>query len=199
MQDGAAGNGDGVDESGHLLAAVKFGCSAIFGSKADEAMKLPSITDIVMLTDRDRTDDFSCGILTSGAAEDFDPSARMTDIQTFGGIDFKAIRQAYKKKRPPKDFGHIIDLYREKKRERKSRTTLISGKGSGYGSMSIPVLSANNYCMEEGEKSVLQQELAGQESKFKDSGRKHLKAGVDFENQVECIVCDDAGLLLCCP
>lgn len=191
MQDGAAPSNDDEGES-HLLAAVKFGCNAIFGAKANDAMKLPTPQDIEMLTDRERTEEYSGGMITGGAAadvKDFDSSKRLTATTDFGGIDFKAIRREYKKKRRPKDVGQILDLWRDKKRERKSRITLISAQGSGYGSKSIPVLQSNNYNLQEGERSVLLQELAGQEARFKDRGRKHLKSGVDFENQDECICC----------
>lgn len=195
MQDGASKNSDEEGGESHLLAAIKFGCNAIFGAKANEAMKLPTQKDIEMLTDRERTEEYSGGMITGGAAadvKDFDSTKLMTATTDFGGIDFKAIRREYKKKRCPKDVGHILDMWRDKKRERKSRITLISAEGSGYGSKSIPVLQANNYNLEEGERSVLQQELAGQAAaRFKDQGRKCLKAGVDFENQDECICCGE--------
>ena len=192
MQDGANINNDDDGDESHLLAALKFGCNAIFGAKANQAMKLPTQNDIEMLTDRERTEEYSGGMITGGAAadvKDFDSTKLMTATTDFGGIDFKAIRSEYKKKRRPKDVGHILDMWRDKKRERKSRITLISTEGSGYGSKSIPVLQANNYNLEEGERSVLQQELAGPAARFKDKGRKILKAGVDFENQDECIIC----------
>ena len=190
---------DPTADAGRLMSALKFGCSAIFGSKSQTEMSLPTDEDIEMLTDRTRTELYSCGSIQGGNetnTEDFDVTKEFTSTTDFGGIDFKAIRENYKKKRTPKDVGHIGEMMR--KRHRKNRIMLVQGKGSGYGS-AVPVLKSNDYDLATGERSVFQRELGGSGGNFKNVGRKHLKGGVDFEWQEICQVCGDGGSLVCCP
>ena len=124
-----------------------------------------------MLTDRNRTEDFSVGKITGGTesdANDFDVTKKFTSTTDFAGIDFKALRSQLRQKRKPKDFGEICDTWR--KRQRTSRITLVAGEGSGYGSKAVPVLKSNDYSLEQGERSVFQQELGGRKGNFKNVG-----------------------------
>jgi len=189
--------------TGRLMDALKFGCSAVFGNKSQTEMKLPSDEDIEILTDRSRTGDFSGGAIKGGLetnTDDFDVTKEFTSTTDFGGIDFKKIREEYKKVRRPRDLSTIGDMMR--KRERKNRITMVEGKGTGYGG-AVPVLNSNNYTLESGERSVFQQELGGHTGNYKNTGVKRMKGGIDFQWQEMCQVCGEHGgnVLLCprCP
>lgn len=189
---------DDTEDSGKLMDALKFGASAVFGDKSKQQMSLPTDADIDMLTDRTRTEAFTGGNIkgdTGTDANEFDKTKEFTATTNFGGIDFKALRQEYQKKRKPKDVGNICDIWRQK-RKRKNRITLVvDGQGSGYGSKAVPVLKSNDYDLETGERSVFQQELGGRKGNFKNVGKKFLKVGVDFDSHDTCQVCGDGGLL----
>lgn len=201
MRDGAASeepskSGDVTEDAGKLMATLKFGCNAVFGSQAQQKMSLPTEEDIELLTDRSRTENFTGGKIQGGtetSTDTFDATKEFTSTTNFSGIDFAKIREEYKKKRTPKDVGHIKDMWR--KRERKNRIKLVEGMGSGYGLKAVPVLKSNDYDLESGERSVFQQELGGRTGNFKNVGCKHLKGGVDFQWQAVCQVCGDGGTL----
>lgn len=187
-----------IPDEGRLMSALKFGCSAIFGNKAQTEMKLPTDEEIEMLTDRTRTEDYSGGGIAGGNeanTEDFDVNKEFTSTTDFGGIDFKKLREDYKKRRP-KDSGSISNMLA--KRVVKNRIMLVEGKGTGYGA-AVPVLKSNDYDLQSGERSVFQRELGGRGGNFGNVGRTNLKGGIDFDWQEICQVCGDGGELVCCP
>lgn len=182
------------EDVGKLMATLKFGCNAVFG-KDTKQNTLPTDEDIGLITDRTRTEDFTQGKLQGGVdetADGFDAKKAFTSTTDFRGIDFQKIREQYRKQAPD-NMNHITDMWR--KRQRKNRIKMIDGAGSGYGLASVPVLAANDYDLETGERSVFQQELRGRQSGV--PGRKK-KSGPTFENQDFCQGCGDGGLLVCC-
>ena len=190
---------DGGLSSSELLSTLRFGCNAVFGQAHSGANALPTLEDIEAITDRSRTEDFSKGNLKGGTtqtATDFDTSQELSATQEFGGVDFKAIRNARDKKY--KSLGGLAeewaDLKNNEKRKRKSRIVMLDGKNSGYGQAAVPVLASNNYDLEAGESSVFDRELAGRSAP---KSRKAAKA--KFGEQDFCQVCGDGGELLCCP
>ena len=200
-QDSAAGlsvNDDGqCDEpdADRLLHTLRFGCSAVFGKGMKKQM-LPTKEDIENITDRARTENTSIGNLKGSAessTDNYDASKAFISTTDFGGIDFKKIREDYQKKHRPNDIGELTDIW-QKKRERKNRIKMVDGNGSGYGASSIPVLAANDYDLESGEKSVFDRELFGRNAVV--PKKKHH---VDFVNQEFCQVCYDGGELVLCP
>ena len=186
---------DPTQDVGKLMSTLKFGCQAVFGDKAQQQQSLPSAEDIEMLTDRSRTENFTGGNIhggTDSTVEGFDATKEFTSTTNFGGIDFAKIREEYKKKRRPKDLGHIQDMWR--KRHRKNRIKMVEAKGSGYGAKVVPVLTTNDYDLATGERSVFQQELGGREHSQIERA-KPLKGGVDFQWHNACQVCGDGGSL----
>ena len=209
-QDSVAGiesdDDPGDVSKGELLKTLKFGCDAVFGEDNENKNTLPTEEDIDVITDRNRSETFSDGRLKGGTndkASDFHAEGEFTSTTNLRGIDFKEIRDQYKKKKTkdiPKDIWGIADTWiKFQKRNRKSRIVNLSGAGSGYGSKSVPVLAANNYDLENGESSVFQRELGGVKGNFGEIKRKVKVSGVDFESQDFCQVCGDGGLILCCP
>ena len=182
------------EDTGRLLSALRFGCNAVFGENQNNA--LPTDSDIEVITDRGRTEGFSSGNLKGGmdsSAKDFDATKLPTETTSFGGIDFKKIREDIKER--PKDMHHISAVW--KKRQRKNRIKLVQAENTGWGSKAVPILAANDYDLETGERSVFAQELAGQGPKH---SRKRMKSLQQFEWQEFCQVCgDDEGTLLRCP
>eukprot|EP00560_Eucampia_antarctica_P009096 CAMPEP_0197826904 /NCGR_PEP_ID=MMETSP1437-20131217/3791_1 /TAXON_ID=49252 ORGANISM="Eucampia antarctica, Strain CCMP1452" /NCGR_SAMPLE_ID=MMETSP1437 /ASSEMBLY_ACC=CAM_ASM_001096 /LENGTH=234 /DNA_ID=CAMNT_0043427543 /DNA_START=300 /DNA_END=1005 /DNA_ORIENTATION=+ len=146
-----------------LLASLRFGCNAVFGESAEKACLLPTDKDIEALTDRNRSENFSCGILKGGVthtAKDFDATEKLLTCAHFGGVNFKAIQKKLElknRKNLHKNVRNITDQWGQVaqsfKRTRKSRIVMLDGLGSGYGSASVPVLSANNYELQNGESS----------------------------------------------
>jgi hypothetical protein len=193
-RDGSVDVGFEEDDGDSLLKTLKFGCDAVFG-KGDDRNRLPSDEDIELITDRTRSDDFSQGKLkgsSSTSAQGFDATKQFTGTMEFGGIDFTAIRDKYQKEKP-EGMNAIANIWR-KKRERKNRIKFVEAKGSGWGS-AAPVLTANDYDLETGERSVFQQELLG-----RSQAATKAKKGPPFdENQSHCQVCGDGGYIVCCP
>jgi hypothetical protein len=182
-------------DSDRIMSTLKFGCNAVFGHNSTKKQTLPSDEDIELITDRSRTEDFSDGKLKGNAdtnAKEFDVTKDFTSTTDFAGIDFKKIRKDYEKKKCPKNLGHITDMW--KKRQRKNRIKMIDCKNSGYGKSSVPVLSANDYDLESGERSVFERELSGRSQVTKKS--KHIQS---FVHQDFCQTCGDGGELVCCP
>lgn len=177
-----------------LLKSLQFGCNAVFGDAAQNL--LPTEEDINTITDRSRTEQSSAGKLKGGVAqttEAFDAEVRLTDSQSFGGVDFKALREKQKKKQTSNIPSNLRDVAvhwahasGEQKRERKSRLVMVKGQGSGYGKAFVPILAANNYELENGESSVFNQELKGRSGDYKEPKQKRKKAGLDFDNQDFC-------------
>ena len=194
-QDSLAGLEDdeelGGVSKGELLATLKFGCDAVFGGDVENQNTLPTLEDIDVITDRNRSEDFSEGSgklkgATSTVA-DFKADDDFTSTTKLGGIDFKEIRDKHKK--TSKDMGSIADTWSKlQKRIRKNRIVQVEAKGSGYGAVSVPVLASNNYDLENGESSVFQRELSESKGNYGEIKRRVLKSGVDFESQSHCQV-----------
>ena len=179
-----------IDEAG-AMHTLKFGCSAIFGDKDNS---LPSIEDIEIITDRNRTQDFSMEKLKGGtgtSVDSYDATKAFHKTTDFGGIDFLKLREQAKKQNP-KDMYEISQAW--KKREKKNRIKMVTLAGSGYGSTAIPVLNANDYDLESGEKSVFQRELKGSAVVCE---KKNTR--VSIENLSLCQSCGDGGFLIMCP
>jgi SWI/SNF-related matrix-associated actin-dependent regulator of chromatin subfamily A member 5 len=193
--------------SKELLADIKFGCQAIFGDGTKN--ELPSWEEIEQITDRSRTGTESMGKLKGDqtkSAATFDAQDALPDTQMFGGVDFRAIRrQQAKKERQiiPKTMSGIPRLWNDvkdllHKRKLKSRVVMVETEFGGQ----VPVLTANNYDIAQGESSVFDRELKHQ-AKAKPSGAKASSgAKRDFEHQDVCQVClVGRDLVLCkyCP
>lgn len=179
---------------GELLATLKFGCDAVFGGDAENQNALPTLEDIDIITDRNRSETMDDGKMKGAisTAADFKADEKLTSTTKLGGIDFKEIRDQHKKARAkdgPKDIGGIADTWiKLQKRNRRNRIVQVQAQGSGYGSTSVPVLAANNYELENGESSVFQRELSHSKGSYGQIKRKVKKSGVDFESQDFCQV-----------
>lgn len=181
-----------TEDAGKLMETLKFGCNAVFGQGSNKN-PLPSDEDIDLITDRSRSEDFSSGKLQGGtdaSTKEFDATKKFTETMEFGGIDFKKIRNDYSTR--PKDMGHISEIW--KKRQRKSRIKMVDSNGSGWGTRQVPVLNANDYDLQSGERSVFQQELHGRSGDH-EAKKKYAPT---FESQDHCQVCGDGGYLVCC-
>ena len=147
-----------------IIADLKFGCDAIFGS---DVHCLPTSEDVEIITDRNRTDNTSIGNLKGGVSvkvSSFDTTTSLTDAHArFEGVDFRKIRNEKVKKNQRKSCGLADDDGWEHmgKRQSNSRISMVQGKGTGYGAAAVPVLKSNNYELETGEVSVFDRELAG--------------------------------------
>mmetsp|Transcript_11410 Transcript_11410/g.21610 ORF Transcript_11410/g.21610 Transcript_11410/m.21610 type:complete len:1190 (-) Transcript_11410:733-4302(-) len=206
----------GMDEDGtslstsELLASLKFGSNAIFASSND----LPTQLDIEKVTDRNRSEECSDGLLKGGLAKtasDFDKDKKLTDTRLFCGVDFRKLREekdAKSKGKGPKSkflenlkqdwkevqTGESEDKLGKGKRIRKSRLLQIEGKGSGWGSSHVPVLALNDYDLLSGEPSAWGREI----KKVAVVPMKKKKAN-QFTNQDFCQFCGDGGTLIQCP
>lgn len=168
----------------------------MFGEGVNQNI-LPTDEDIAIITDRDRTGQCTSGKLKGGAeavALNYDGTRVFTSSTNFAGIDFKKIRDEYSKSKNPKTIGEIGYIWEKKQRVRKNRIKLIEAEGSGWGSRTVPVLNANDYDLETGERSVFKQELKGKSMEFK----KTKKHGPSYYNQEYCQVCGHGGTLLLC-
>ena len=192
-----------------LLKSIQFGCNAVFGDTSQNL--LPTNEDIDIITDRKRTENDSAGKLKGGAAQttdNFDAEFGLKETQTFGGVDFRSLREKQKKEEGSNIPSSIRDVAvhwakangeSTEKRDRKSRLVMVKGNGSGYGSAYVPVLASNNYELESGESSVFDKELKGKKIAAS-SGRK--KAVQDYAHQDFCQACGEEGSgpkMLRCP
>lgn len=204
---GGSSNASGGDDespgltTSELLKTLKFGSNAIFCSTND----LPTNEEIAVITGRNRSEETSFGALKGGAvnsASTFDVAKELSDTQTFGGIDFRQIRDAEKKRgKKHSSISKLKEEWRESmladesggkgQREKKSRIMNIKDDNGTFHR----VLSENNYELDNGEPSVFTKEA------FKSSGMsnpKRKKTVLTFDNQDFCQFCGDAGLLICC-
>ena len=177
-----------------MVSTLQFGCDAVFGQDAEKKNCLPSDEDIEFITDRSRSQDFSCGNLKGGTASktnDFQADKKLSSSQQLAGVDFKKIRDEQRKKdkggkHKNKNLGSITEVWKQiqdQKRERKSRLIMVDGTNSGLGK-SVPVLASNNYDLQNGESSVFSRELKQTNREaFGVLKRKQLQSGVDFESQ----------------
>jgi SWI/SNF-related matrix-associated actin-dependent regulator of chromatin subfamily A member 5 len=194
-QDSLVGLEDGEELGGvskdELLKTLKFGCDAVFGGDVENQNTLPTLEDIDLITDRNRSNDLSeaSGKLKGATSTfaDFKAEGDFTSTTKLGGIDFKEIRDKHRK--TFKDMGGIADSWSKlQKRIRKNRIVQVKGKGSGYGAAFVPVLASNNYDLENGESSVFQRELSESKGNYGDIKRRVKRSGVDFESQDHCQV-----------
>lgn len=191
-----------------LLRSLQFGCNAVFGDTSQNL--LPSDDDINIITNRSRTENDSAGKLKGGAAQttdNFDAEFGLKDTQSFGGVDFRALREEQTK---GKEHSNIPSSIRDvavhwanangestEKRDRKSRVVMVKGNGSGYGSAYVPVLASNNYELENGESSVFDKELKGKKVAATSSRKKEVQK---FAHQDFCQACGGSGPnMLRCP
>jgi SWI/SNF-related matrix-associated actin-dependent regulator of chromatin subfamily A member 5 len=187
-------NDDDVS-GGRLFNTLKFGCSAVFGQGCAEKNVLPTDQDIELITDRNRTEDFSQGKLQGGVdsnAHDFDATKTFSPTTDFAGIDFKAIREASKKALRLTSLNEMSAVFQ--KRKRQNRIKMVATTNSGWGASMVPVLQLNDYELQHGERSVFDQELHG---KATVKGKKEKKV-IDFESQSHCQGCGDGGKLYLC-
>ena len=199
-------DGTGLSTS-ELLASLKFGSNAIFKSSND----LPTDDDIERLTDRNRSESTSVGILKGGisnSAKDFEKDKELTDTRTFAGVDFRKLREEKEEKANIQGKkGKYLDSLKQEwkeaklgpekemgkgKRVRKSRLLQVDGIGSGYGSRSVPVLAMNDYDLQKGEPSIWRETKRIVQVKRKKAAKK-------FTNQDFCQTCGDGGELILCP
>lgn len=186
-----------------LLSTLKFGSNAIFKSDND----LPTDEDIAAMTDRNRSEETSFGVLKGGVANtanDFEADKELTDTQTFEGIDFRKIRDI-QKKNPKHKHKNITKLKEEwsylnsfnnddggrGKRQKTERILELKGNDG----VSRQVLSINNYDLMDGEPSVFEKEtrktagMSNPKKKVKKKGYVHQ----DF-----CQFCGYSGTLVLC-
>jgi SWI/SNF-related matrix-associated actin-dependent regulator of chromatin subfamily A member 5 len=185
-----------------LLSTLKFGSNAIFASKND----LPTDKDIDAVIDRERSEQSSSGLLQGGAtktANDFDIDKELTDTQTFGGIDFRQIRDKMDKEKKGKGPKNLKEEWKDLNmladsnggrgmRTKKNRLLNIED----CNGTSRQVLSVNNYDLVEGEPSVFNKETRKTSGM---SNPKREKVEITYTHQDFCQYCGDGGKLILCP
>eukprot|EP00804_Cyclotella_cryptica_P027266 CCRYP_014371-RB/>CCRYP_014371-RB protein AED:0.04 eAED:0.04 QI:131/1/1/1/1/1/6/716/1063 len=192
-----------------LLATLKFGSNAIFCSSND----LPTDSDIDKLTDRNRSEESSGGLLKGGVTQtvkDFEHSKELTDTMAFSGVDFRKLREEKERsgKSGPKSkfLENLKQDWKEAQdggdgemgkgqRVKKSRLIMSEGIGSGYGSALVPVLALNNYSLESGEQSCWRETKKG----YAPVAEQKKKTVNEFAHQDFCQFCGDGGTLIECP
>lgn len=153
----SASGGDDEEPSGsELLAALSFGCQAVF----DGGGKIPTDEEFDAIIDRTRTGDEECGGLSGGqehSTTDFDAEQAIVNMRELEG---EVYNQSQAKSflncsASMKDIGEEWAELQTKPRERNSRFTTQHVVGVG----AVNVLKANDYSLEEGEGSVWAKEL----------------------------------------
>jgi len=179
-----------------LLSTLKFGSNAVFNSSND----LPTEQDIDVITDRDRSEDTSSGLLVGGTlstAHNFDVSQQLVDTQTYEGIDFRQLRDSQTRDSSQKQLS-IKGLKEEwhalmsvEKRQRKNRILKIAD----CNGTKRDVLSINNYNYD-GEPSIFAKETIRTVGM---SNPKRQKSEITYLHQDMCQVCGYGGELIMCP
>jgi len=199
-----------------LLETLKFGSNAVFSSSNE----MPTENDIDKLTDRERSEETSQGMLKGGVAKtakDFESEKVMLDTMTLEGVDFRALRDKEREKSKKKTKVSISRLkqvwkgYNEDdienmgkgKRVKKSRIVNFDGIGSGYGAKHVPVLAMNNYDLLTGEGSVWEKEAKRNKQVCVPVEKKpritFFSKTQNHDNQDFCQACGDGGMLILCP
>jgi SWI/SNF-related matrix-associated actin-dependent regulator of chromatin subfamily A member 5 len=194
-----------------LLETLKFGSNAIFSS----SNALPTEADIDKVTDRNRSEESSDGLLKGGAtksAKDFEHAKELTDTQTFSGVDFRKLREERENSGKSANKNKFLEKLKQDwkeaqdgdeggemgkgQRNRKSRIVMSEGMGSGYGKALVPVLALNNYSLETGEQSCWRETKKGYAPVAE---QKKTKKGIQYTHQEFCQFCGDGGTMIECP
>ena len=125
---------------------IKFGAAAVFAGDNRE----PTEAELDAIIDRCRTGaDGAVGALAGGKQQDaatmqatFAESAPVSTRSLYG--------QSFDVPKSEKDIGDEFRRLVTGARERKSRIKMVASEGSGYGSKYVPVLTSNDYSLEEG-------------------------------------------------
>eukprot|EP00814_Leptocylindrus_danicus_P001063 CAMPEP_0116029408 /NCGR_PEP_ID=MMETSP0321-20121206/16124_1 /TAXON_ID=163516 /ORGANISM="Leptocylindrus danicus var. danicus, Strain B650" /LENGTH=557 /DNA_ID=CAMNT_0003503783 /DNA_START=128 /DNA_END=1802 /DNA_ORIENTATION=- len=209
VKDGAMQNLSKTD----LLDTLRFGSNAVFGNAANESHTLPTVDEIALLVDRTRKESDSLGKLKGGVtktATTFDITKEMSSTRLLHGVNFESVQKQseIENRARPTALRQLADHWNydlamvQGKRKKKSRVMLVAAEGSGYGSATVPVLSANNYDLNNGESSVFERELRGR-GRSKDSiaaaPKKASKKEQLFLHMSECQICGEGGTIFMCP
>uniref|UniRef100_A0A7S2WMT9 Uncharacterized protein n=1 Tax=Mucochytrium quahogii TaxID=96639 RepID=A0A7S2WMT9_9STRA len=197
-----------------MLKMLKFGATAVVGGENDSDER---ITDeqLSKMMDRSKLDGKEDGEVDEETpadeqelnALDFDGTQDNLDIRELNGVTYSKSPTPGEVSQPiplPAPSGELSlkeiaeqwakqnpDLYGSKpKRARVSRYVEVDGH---------TILKANNYSLQEGEKSVFSQELGSRAvTTGVPPGHGRQIAGRDYENEGHCLACWDGGELLLC-
>jgi|GEM_PF-2134840 len=206
---------------GEMLKMLKFGASAVVGGVGDVELtddQLAHIMDRSKLFNKEVSDVGETEQDTSLNAHDFDGTGDALEIRQLDGVNLQQPEASLKSptgsKRPrDEDERRALDLKElladnnaglsmqeiaerwaaktglSTKRARVSRYVEIDGH---------TILKANNYTMEEGEKSIFADETASMSDLLRAGNTGRQIAGRDYDNEGHCLVCWDGGDLLLC-